>query len=188
MAIRFLLLSTHYRKTLNFTFENLTQANASLKRLMDFVYELENHSFAEGENLDIKPLLEETKNRFRDGLSDDLNISIALTSIFEMIRKINLLIKKGKIYTEDVKHILKTIYHFDQVLAVLPEKKSISLSDEMLTMIQEREKARKKRDFDKADRIRDELIAHGIILEDTPEGTRWKVIEGKRKNGAQETE
>lgn len=186
MAVRFLLLSTHYRKTLNFTFDNLAQANSSLKRLMDFVYELENHSFAEGENLDIKSLLEETKNRFREGLSDDLNISIALTSIFEMIRKINLLINKGKIYADDVKHILKTIDQFNQVLAVLPEKKSICLSDEMLIKIQEREKARKMRDFDMADRIRDELLAHGIVLEDTPDGTRWKIIESKRKNGVPE--
>jgi len=182
MAVRFLLLSTHYRKTLNFTFENLVQANASLKRLMDFVYELENHTFAEGENAEIKPLLKETENRFRDGLSDDLNISIALTSVFELIRKINLFISERKIYAADAKNILKTIDHFDHVLAVLPEKKSTDLSEKILAKIQERENARKMRDFEKADRIRDELLAQGIVLEDTRDGIRWKILDTKRKH------
>ena len=186
MAVRFLLLSTHYRKTLNFTFDNLAQANASLKRLTDFVYELENHSFSEGENSDIKPLLEETVNRFREGLSDDLNISIALTSVFELVRKINLFITKGKIYADDADNILKTIDQFDQVLAVLPERKSTGLSAEILAKIQERENARNMRDFERADQIRDELLAQGIILEDTRDGTRWKIINTRRQNGGTE--
>ena len=153
-----------------------------LKRLKDFVYELENHSFAEGENAAIKPLLIETEDRFREGLSDDLNISTALTSVFELIRKINLFISEGKIYASDAKYILKTIDQFDHVLGVLPEKKSKDLSGKILAKIQERENARKMRDFEKADRIRDELLAQGIILEDTRDGIRWKVLDTKRKH------
>ena len=186
LAVRFLLLSTHYRKTLNFTFDNLDQAVISLKRLMDFVYELENHSFAEGENSEIIKLLEETEVKFRAGLSDDLNISIALTAVFELIRKINSYINKGKIYSTDSKRLLETIHRFNQVLSVLPERQTTELSDDIKAKIKEREKARKKKDFETADRIRDELLAKGILLEDTHDGIRWKIIDNKRKNGGNE--
>ncbi|MBN2245252.1 MAG: cysteine--tRNA ligase [Candidatus Aminicenantes bacterium] len=180
LSVRFLLLSTHYRKTLNFTFDNLKQADISLKRLSDFVYELENHSFEEGENSGIKDLIEGTENKFREGLSNDLNISTALTALFELIRKINTYINKGNMYATDSKRLLDTIDRFNQVLAVLPDRKIPELSNEIKEKIEEREKARQARDFKTADRIRDELLAQGILLEDTRDGIRWKIIDNKK--------
>jgi len=174
-ALRFLLLSTHYRKTLNFTFEALDQARSSLQRLRDFSYELKNRAFEKGESRAITRLLNETNKKFIAGLSRDLNISVALTALFEMVRKVNILISKGKVYSKDAEKLLSLLCSFDIVLAVLQEKKEEALSPEIMKRIEEREKARKERNFEIADQIRKELFQQGIILEDTKDGVRWKI-------------
>jgi cysteinyl-tRNA synthetase len=174
LALRLLLLSTHYRKMLNFTFESLDQSSASLQRIKDFLYELKHHSFEEGENKDISRLIEEQRNNFIRGLSDDLNISIALTAVFEMIRKVNVLISKGKVYSKDVEKLLSSIRSLDGVLAILPSEKEELLAPDIMRKIEEREKARKEKDYQLADQIRNELLQKGIILEDTKDGVRWK--------------
>jgi cysteinyl-tRNA synthetase len=177
MALRFLLLSTHYRKVLNFTFEALEQAEAAWQRIKDFLYELEHHAFPPGKNSDSQKLLEETNDRFVEGLSDDLNISVALTALFELIKKTNVLIKDGKICADDAKDTVSFVYFLDRVFALLPSKKDMDLADELRPKIQEREQARKERNFKRADEIRKELLEAGIILEDTKDGVRWKILE-----------
>jgi cysteinyl-tRNA synthetase len=177
-SLRYLLLSTHYRKMLNFTFGALDQAKASLQRIKDFVYELKKGTFAEGENRKIAELLEKTKQKFIKGLSDDLNISAALTAIFEMIRKVNIQISRGKILSKDAAGLVSFIHFLDEVLAVLSEKEEKFLPEEILKRIEEREKARRARNYELADQIRQELLQQGIVLEDTKDGVRWK-IKGK---------
>jgi cysteinyl-tRNA synthetase len=178
-ALRFLLLSTHYRKVLNFTFEALEQASSSLKRINDFRYELKNRRFEEGENKKISRLVEDTNKRFRAGLGDDLNISLALRAIFEMIRKANILISRGKVYSKDREKLMSSILSFDEVLAVLPEEEEEALPSGLMKKIEEREKARADKNYELADRIRKELLGQGVVLEDTKDGVRWKIVRSK---------
>ncbi|MDH5466281.1 MAG: cysteine--tRNA ligase [Candidatus Aminicenantes bacterium] len=176
LVIRFLLISTHYRKMLNFTFKALEQASASLGRMKDFLYELKNHPFKNGENKNVAQIIEKTRKNFAEGLGDDLNISVALRALFEMIRKVNSFIGKGKIFKKDAENLTDLIRCFDTVLAVLPEEKEDILPEEIMIKINEREKARRDRNFELADRIRDQLAKEGIVLEDTKDGVRWKKV------------
>jgi cysteinyl-tRNA synthetase len=179
LDIRFLLLSTHYRKVLNFTFEALDQAKASVQRIKDFLYELESRSFPAGDSPSIKKLIQRAQDKFIGGLSDDLNISVALTALFELIKKANILIMEEKIRAGDAEALSAFVYRLDGVLAVLPPKQAPTLEVAVSEKIQVREKARAEKDYALADRIRQELLQSGVILEDTKEGVRWKVIKTK---------
>lgn len=179
MAIRLLLLFTHYRKMLNFTFEALNQASASLQRIKDFLFELKNHHFKQGENKNISALIVETKQKFISGLSDDLNISLALSALFEMIRKANILITEGQVYKKDAENLISFIQFIDKILAVLPREEAEALPKEILKKIKERERARQEKNYALADKIREELLQQGIVLEDTKDGVRWKRFKGK---------
>ena len=176
MVLRLLLLSTHYRKMLNFTFKALEQAGASLQRIKDFLYELKNRRFDRGNNEDILGLIDETSKEFIAGLSDDLNISQSLSALFGMIRKVNILMAEGKVYSLDAQNLRAFIRSIDMVLAVLPEEREGSLPPDLAQKIEEREKAREQKNYELADRIRDELLHQGILLEDTKDGVRWKRV------------
>ena len=179
-VLRFLLISTHYRKMLNFTFEALDQANASLQRIKDFLFELNNHPFKEGESKAVSKIIEKTQKNFTDGLSDDLNISVALRALFDMIREVNSLIAEEKIFSQDAENLRGFIHSLGSVLAVLPEEKEELLPADIMRKIEERENARKEKNYTRADAIRDELLEHGIVLEDTKDGVRWKRVKTKR--------
>ncbi len=180
MAIRLLLLSTHYRRMLNFTLEALSQANASLQRMKDFLFELKNRPFKEGENKKISALIRKTKQKFISGLSDDLNISVALSALFEMIRKVNILMNEGQVYKRDAENLNSFFKFTDQILAVLPPEKEEALSIEFQEKIKLREKARAEKNYALADKIRVELHEKGILLEDTEDGVRWKKVKRKK--------
>ena len=176
-ALRLLLLSTHYHKTLNFTFDALDQAQASLQRIEDFIYELDNRTFKEGynKNTNIKKIINEMNQKFIEGLSDDLNISVALTALFEMIKKANILISTGEIFKKDAAELISTLNSLDNILGVLPKKSGKVLPSKIIKKIEERQNARKEKNFKLADKIRDELLQKGIVLEDTKDGIRWKI-------------
>jgi len=174
--LRFFLLSTHYRKMLNFTFDNLEQARASRQRILDFVYELEHRTFAAGSDPDVRRLADRTSAEFRDSLADDLNISAGLAALFEFIREVNSRLARDQIKQEDAILVLQTVSDLDRVLAILPERKEEALPAEILEKIELRQKARKEKNFALADAIREELRQLGLILEDTKEGVRWKRI------------
>jgi len=176
LALRFLLLATHYRKMLNFSFKALNQAQASIQRIKDFLFELENRGFRKEENKDIHILMKKTKKKFIKGLNADLNISVSLTALFEMIKKVNILIAREKIGKKDAQRLISFIYSLDNVLAILPPRKEEFLSPEIREKIEAREKARQEKNFELSDKIRDELLKKGIILEDTKEGVRWKIL------------
>jgi cysteinyl-tRNA synthetase len=181
LSLRFLLLSTHYRKMLNFTFEALDQAQASLQRIRDFLYELKSRTFQDREKSEIPKLIEETRQKFITGLSSDLNISVALTALFELIRKVNILISQEKIGKKDAKSLISFIHSLDQVLACLAQEKEKTLDAFLLKIIEERERARREKNYQLADKIRQELLLQGIVLEDTKEGVRWKIIKRNKE-------
>ena len=172
-SIRYLLISTHYRKLLNFTFEGLKGASQSLKRIDDFIFNLKTLNFEEGESEEVVSLIEKYEKLFVEYMDDDFNISGALGSFFEYIKEINLRLKELKL--NDIKNIMEFLKRINNVLGVIDFKEQEEmLEQEILEKIELRQKAREEKDYKLADKIRDELKERGIVLIDTPDGVKWK--------------
>jgi cysteinyl-tRNA synthetase len=173
-ALRLLLLSTHYRKMLNFTFEALHQAESSLQRIRDFLTTLETEPLTPGESPAAAALVSEAVKKFDAGLSDDLNISQSLSAVFGLIKEGNILLSREEVSQESARLMTETIRAWDAVLGILPPISEEILPEEIQRRIESRQEARAAKDYARADRIRDELLSLGIVLEDTRDGVRWK--------------
>jgi cysteinyl-tRNA synthetase len=177
-AVRYLLLSAHYRKQLNFTWASLGQAEEALRRLTDFLARLDTIS-ASGSHPEIAARVEEARTAFAGAMQDDLNTAAALGAMFELVRALNSAIDAGQFGEGDVATVRDMFDHFDRVLGVLSLRREEDRQppvpvDEIERAIEERHAARRRRDFAAADRIRDDLAARGVLLEDFSGGTRWK--------------
>lgn len=172
VAIRYLLLSTHYRDPLNFTDKSLVQAENTVKNYNAF-YQAMDFCKTEKEDNSIRPAIEKARKVFTEGLNEDLNISLALSGIFNLIKTANIALTDGAIGVKEAADIKSFLEEIDSVLAILDTEKT-ELTEEERNLITERGSARKDKNFKKADEIRDKLKAKKIILEDTPYGTRWK--------------
>ncbi|MFT8314822.1 MAG: cysteine--tRNA ligase [Clostridium sp.] len=178
-VIRFLMLSAHYRTQLNYSPELLESDRSALERLYNSIYNLEN--LLEKTNID--KLKDEEKvyldnlNSYRDKyiekMEDDFNTADAISVIFDLVRDIN-----SNLGIESSKEIIETslnlIRELGKPLGILQKSTKINLEKEIEKLIEERQKARKEKNFALSDKIRDDLKAKGIILLDTPEGVRWK--------------
>lgn len=173
VAIRYLLLSTHYRASLNFTFDGLEGAKSAIQRLRDFYANVRTAGKGGVASGKADEYVERAKSQFAEGLDDDLNISPALAAIFDFVRDVNRLIADDGISKEDAQKVLAAMDGFDSVLAIL-KKEEVSLDGEVEALIKERNDSRKARNFKRSDEIRDQLLGMGIVLEDTPQGTVWK--------------
>lgn len=173
MALRYLLLSVSYRKQLNFTVDGLTAAVASLSRLKDFRRRVDSTPGAAESNPDQTKIFTDYRASFLAALSSDLNSSAALASLFEAVREANSLMDAGALSESDKAAIMEILSDFKAVFGI-PLENSDLLDEAVEELIASRDKARARRDFAEADRIRDELRAAGILLEDTPDGVRWK--------------
>jgi cysteinyl-tRNA synthetase len=177
-AVRFLLLSAHYRKQLNFTWESLGAAEAALRRLTDCLARLE--TVKEGQaHPTLTARIEEARTAFASAMQDDLNTAAALGAIFELVGAINSAIDAGEVSAADVPGIRGAFDGFDKVLGVLSLRKTEDEQPpvpvaEIEQLIEARHGARRRRDFSEADRIREDLSARGILLEDSAGVTRWK--------------
>ncbi len=172
IAIRYLLISTHYRQQLNFTLDGLEAAKNAITRLRDFRMNLENARPGH-DNPAVKESIQKAVAGFEAGLDDDLNISPSLAAVFDYVREINAVIAEQGMSEPDKSDALQALKRFDSVLGVIFVKEE--QGDERIDrLIAERTAAKKIRDFKKADQIRADLLAEGIILEDTPAGTVWK--------------
>jgi cysteinyl-tRNA synthetase len=169
-AIRYSLLSTHYRQAQNFILEGLAAAEAAVQRLQDF---MANMQTAEGLDTSVEGLIHRAMQQFEDGMDDDLNISLGLAAIFEFIRDSNRLLADGRMSRENAQAVMATMRRFDRVLGLMDEAET-AVDTEIERLAQEREQARKRRDFATADRLRAQITALGYVIEDTPRGPRLK--------------
>jgi len=174
LAVRYLLQSVHYRKQLNFTFEGVDQAQAALRRIHDFLLRVGEIPDERPENPDLTQKVAKTLSDFQAGLDDDLNTSVALATLFELMKDTNILLESQEVGGVNRDQILGLFSDANQVFAVFEAEEPGIEDKEIAELIKEREEARRQRDFQRADEIRDLLIARGILLEDTKAGTRWK--------------
>jgi cysteinyl-tRNA synthetase len=177
-ALRYLLLSIHYRKQLKFSWDNLQQAEEALRRLSDFLARLETVE-AHGAHDDIQARVAEARAAFAAALQHDLNTAAALGVLFDLVRALNTAIDEGRMGREDVEAVRDAFALFDRVLGVLSLRRAEDArppvdTAEIDRLVDARKDARRRRDFAAADRIRDDLAARGVLLEDTAGGTRWK--------------
>jgi cysteinyl-tRNA synthetase len=187
-TIRFLLLSVPYRRQLNFTADSLKQAESSVERLRNFVARLRAEKFPTGASPAMGNRAEKAERDFDAGLADDLNTAVALAAAFDLVRDGNTAMDHGEFRQQDAPRLLASMERFDAVLALLADddaerlqKLGIRLAEPRITpdqvevLIEERNAAKKRRDFKRSDQIRLQLADSGIIIEDTKDGSvRWK--------------
>jgi len=180
-VVRFLMLSGHYRIQINFSTELLDSAKSSVERLYNAIGNLENlidevsrEAMDDNERQYLESL-DVHRQKFIEKMDDDFNTADAITAIFDLIRDINsnVSIDSSRELCEEA---LALIRELGEPLGILQGSTKASLEDEIEELIEKRQEARKNRDFALADKIRDDLKARNIILEDTPQGVRWKKI------------
>ena len=200
-AIRFLLLSVPYRHQLNFTFDGLAESTSAVERLRTFRQRIQHGPWADGENVELLVQSQQAAQAFTAALANDLNTAEARAAIFDLVRHANTAADHGQLFQKNVAPILHALTLFDQVFNVLDDRDttiargalawaehegklneataglqaSLELSDaDIERLIAERTTAKKTRNFTRADAIRNDLAAKGILLEDSKDGVRWK--------------
>ena len=185
-SIRYLLLSVHYRQQLDFTFAKVAEAERALKRIDDMRFRLAHQAEEAADASPLETALNGFEDAFRTALADDLNTSAALGAVFRFVHDVNGMIDTG-IPAGARDRVNGALERADRVLAILDDgawaadpgsgagEGTGGLSDtEIEKLVEARTEARAARDFGAADRIRDELAAAGVVVEDTPVGSRWK--------------
>jgi cysteinyl-tRNA synthetase len=156
----------------------LKQAERNLERLTNAIEYFSSLKEGEQKGLDDEALLQKTKEveqKFEKAMDDDFNTPLALASIFEFVNEVNKAIDEKKVSKENLNEVYDLMMDFDKVLGVLEHEKG-EIPKEIMNLIIKREGYRKRGDFAEADKIRRELAEKGILVEDSPEGPRWKKI------------
>ncbi len=200
-AIRSLLISVPYGQQLNFTFEGLAAETAALDRLRSFRDRMQQTTAFAPTNADLRAATAQARGGFEAALANNLNTAEARAAIFDLVRAANTAADHGTVSPENAQEILEVLAHFDRVFAVLStddaaiteaalawaecegrlaEAPAALLAQRSMTdaqieaLLEERKEARRKRNFSRGDAIRDELLAKGIVIEDSKDGVRWR--------------
>ena len=172
-ALRYALISVHYRASLNYTPDSLAAAAAAIDRLDALVAALAAHREERPDDPDLPGILEAARTAFDAALDDDLNISAALGALFDLVREVNRRLDARTLSTADAGTVTAWLRDLDAVLAILPDEED-ELEDELRHILDQRLAARAGKDWAASDRLRDELMSHGIAVEDTRDGQRWR--------------
>jgi len=177
-ALRYLLLSSHYRKQLNFTWAGMEQAEESLRRIADCLTRLDEVT-GDGRHPEVEALVARAREAFRAALEDDLNTAAGLAAVFDLVKGVNAAIDEGRVSAADAVMVREAVEACDRVLGVVALRRAEDArppipAGDIERLIGERKAARQRRDFAEADRIRAWLAEQGVLLEDNPSGTRWK--------------
>jgi cysteinyl-tRNA synthetase len=173
-ALRYLLLTTHYRTSLNFTFEALARAVGELARFDALQARLAEAPRPAGRDDDFDAKVAGIEAEVRAALGDDLNVSGAQGALFRLVREANAAIDRNELPADSAAGLEGALSRLDTVFGVIARKAPELLDPEIEALIASRQAARKARNFAESDRIRDLLAAKGIVLEDTPTGVRWR--------------
>jgi cysteinyl-tRNA synthetase len=179
--VRYLLLSTHYRTQLNFTREGLMGARSSLARISGLINRLQGplgeragEQAGEQDKAGVIDILAKANQRFVEALGDDLNISVSLAALFDLIREVNLLADENRLGRSGADKVLGLFARWDQVLGVLPLRAKEEVPLHLEKLLEERETARKAKNWRLSDQLRDAITAEGYVIDDTPSGARLK--------------
>src|SRR5262249_14176752 len=175
LEIRYLLVSVRYRKQLNFTFEGLRDAKNSLDRIKGFMFRMTATNLRDGTNPKLAAAIATAREQFEAALDDDLNTSAGLAAFWDLVREANVALDRGELRGADREEILKWFQVVDERLAIIPPLERLVQGDEEIeALVARRNEARRNRDFATSDKIKNELLDRGVIIEDTREGTRWR--------------
>lgn len=178
-AIRYFMLSSHYRNPLNFSEETMEQAEKSVERIANAVVNLNHRLKAVGDTggeatPELITKLEAIRQLFHDKMQDDFNTPDAITAIFEWVNEVNSLLKQAVVNSADLIAAKQVFDEMNKVLRIYTDESAELPSEDVERLITERTEARKNKNWARADEIRDLLDAQGIVLEDTPQGMRWR--------------
>jgi len=174
--LRYMLLSIHYRRVLDLTDVSFSSARQNLGRLDEFSARLAGAELPAGSDADAGEAVAAAGKRFHESLDDDLNTAGALGALFEMVRVANAALDRGRLGVEDGAACREILSAFQEIFGIELGRGEEDLPADLAALIRRREEARTGRRWEEADRLRDELMAAGIVVEDTPQGSRWKRV------------
>jgi cysteinyl-tRNA synthetase len=177
-TLRLWMASTHYRKPLDYNDKDLEMAKKKVEKIVTTLEKIKDNL---NKAKNVKPVfvqkIEKLRKKFFEAMNDDMNTSLALTNFFNIISLVNKRIEKKKFSKRDLTYAKRVINELGEFFQIVPEIKKQKLPSGIKKLINEREKARKRKDWRKADDIRNKLEKIGILLEDTPHGIKWKFKE-----------
>jgi cysteinyl-tRNA synthetase len=172
-ALRYALMATHYRSPLEFSEHSLSAAAAAIERISTAVGSLEAYNEDRADDETLPDVLKAARSSFLAGLEDDLNISAALAAMFDLVRELNSRVAARTLSTADALRGAAAMRDLDTVMGVL-EDDADDLTTQQATMLEARVAARAERDWARSDELRDALAAEGVLVDDTPDGQRWR--------------
>ena len=174
--IRYLLLNSHYRTQLNFTMQGLEASRQALSRWSACIDRLR---AVEGSGSSMADLITHTRSAFKEALADDLNISVALAALFDLLKTVNTHIDSSNVSKEGAQAVLKFLEEVDTVLGVLPlQQTSLAIPQDVQEAFEKRQAARKSKDWQEADKQRDYIQTQGYLIEDSPTGSKVRKSDG----------
>lgn len=174
-ALRYFLISSHYRTEINLTEDSIRSAKITVSKLIDFVDKMKELKVSGEYNKEIKAKIDETRKKFEESMDDDFNMPLALASVFDLVGEVNKAIDEKVVSRKNLTEVLDFMLDIDEVLGVLEHEKG-ELPREIMELIVKRETYRKMANFEAADEIRKKLNEKGYWVEDSPQGPRWKKV------------